>query len=170
MDVRFDIVELNEVTYERLADGRDLSAFFDKTSLRDVKILPYVTTGKATVSGLAESCGFKGRWNIGIACKGDIEETWQGFTAVASAKIDGTGSGLFLTINGGDLTAEAVLDAVMALTELIETGGSAEMTLDAESGVPVEVYYRPPLSYYNDFLLSAMDGDTLSQLERRLID
>lgn len=170
MEVRFEIVKLSETVYEKLADGKSLSAFFDKTRLRDVRIAPRVGTGATSFDGLVEAYGLKGRWSIGIACSGDIEETWRGFTAGANAYIDPEATGLLIVIDGGGLAAEAVLDAVGKLTELLDVSGGAVAVLDAGAGAPVELYYRPPIGYYDDFALSAMDGDTLSQLERRLIE
>ena len=170
MDVWFDIINLNKEAYGKLTEQKDLSAFFDKTIHREIKILPRTTTGQVILSGLTESYGFKGKWSFGIACQGAFEEAWQGFTAGSTMSIDGGGSSLFVTIDGGDLSAEIILDAVASLVELIEFEGNAETYLDCEAGAPIELYYRPPLSYYDDFLLSSMDNDTLAQLERRLIE
>lgn len=192
MDVRFDIIKLSEAVYERLADGKALSAFFDKTHLSDVRIRPRVmrqkisvpatggvkevelaprlTTGEAALSGLTEARGLKGLWAITIDCHGEIDELWRGFSASAAASIDMPDSFLYVCLDGGGLSADMVVEAVGRLTMAIEAFGSSEAVIDSAGNVPVEVYYRPPLNFYDDFSLSEMDGDTLSQLERRLID
>ena len=77
---------------------------------------------------------------------------------------------MYIRIDGGNASSSALINAVGRIVQILSDQSSAMSELDANSGVPVEIYYRPPISYYDDFQLSQMDNNTLFYLERRLIE
>lgn len=172
MNTVFKIDFVDSSVKQELEKSDQLRVVFDKLSVCDVTMTPVLTYGDAVISGLVESYGLKGKWDITITGKGDLSEHWKGFSAHYHAAVDVRGDdSLFVKIDGSALTASAVIDALATLSEAVDIDNCAsDMRIVSSSGVPMEIYYRPPLGFYDDFALADMDTDTLAQLERRLIE
>lgn len=170
MDVRFEFGNLSREKVKKLAGSKPLSAFFDRVSFREAAMRGKTSYGESTVRGLVESYGLLGGWTIGIVGRGDIDDAWDGFSGHAAAKIEPVGSGIYVRVDGGRMSAASLIEMAGGLIQLLTVQSTASVSLGVNGGVPVEVYYRPPISYYDNFQLSQMDKDTLSQLERRLIE
>lgn len=172
IDVRFEIGPVSDAVKQEVTQSNVWSAMFDKVSVYDASIPSMLLTSDAAISGLAESYGLKGRWAITITGHGDINEDWKGFSAHYNARVSvQDNDSTFAYINASGLSADAVIDAVATLSELIDIEGNAAWaSIVSSAGVPMEIYYRPPLAFYDDFTLDNMDNDTLAQLERRLIE
>lgn len=172
MDVRFDILHVSDAVCDTLVTKKGLSAVLSRTKLHDVRVAPRVDYGTIPISGLKESYGLGGRWSVAIEAQGAVSVDWGGFSGESNMEILPEGQKIFVRIDAGGLSASQTLEALAKLIEFIEVAGQdSTVLLDVDSGAPVEIYYRPPLGFYDDpFLLSGMDGDTLAQLERRLIE
>lgn len=172
IDVRFEIGPVDDTVKQKVTQSHVWSAMFDKVSIHDAAVPPILLASDASISGLAESYGLKGHWAITLTGHGDINENWKGFSAHYNAHVNvQDNDSTFVYINASGLSADAVIDAVATLSELIDIEGNAAWaSIVSSAGVPMEIYYRPPLAFYDDFTLGDMDNDILAQLERRLIE
>lgn len=170
MDLLFEFVNIDDNKKKKLTENKPLSAFFDRVTSREAVLSQRTECGESTMSGLTESYRLRGMWTIGIVGKGNIDEALECISGQAAIKIEPIASGMYIRIDGGNASSSALINAVGRIVQILSVQSSAMSELDANSGVPVEIYYRPPISYYDDFQLSQMDNNTLFYLERRLIE
>lgn len=170
MDVLFEFSNIDNKKMKKLAESESLSAFFDRVAIGGAVMSQRIGYGESQVSGLVESYGLRGEWTIGIAGSGDLSDILEWFSGRATMKIEPAVSGLYVRLDGGSVTAAALIEAVGRAVQILSVQSAATTTFYTSGGIPVEMYYRPPLSYYDNFQLSRMDGDTLFQLERQLIE
>nr|DAF21813.1 MAG TPA: hypothetical protein [Caudoviricetes sp.] len=170
MDVLFEFSNIDNKKMKKLAESESLSAFFDRVAIGGAVMSQRIGYGESQISGLVESYGLRGGWTIGIAGSGDLSDILEWFSGRATMKIEPAVSGLYVRLDGGSVTAAALIEAVGRAVQILSVQSAATTTFYTGGGIPVEMYYRPPLSYYDNFQLSQMDGDTLFQLERQLIE
>ena len=170
MDVLFEFANIDSKKMKKLAESKPLSAFFDRVTTGGAVMGQRIGYGESQMSGLVESYELRGGWTIGIAGSGDLSDILEWFSGRATMKIEPAVSGLYVRLDGGSVTAAALIEAVGRAVQILSVQSAATTTFYTSGGIPVEMYYRPPLSYYDNFQLSRMDGDTLFQLERQLIE
>lgn len=169
-DVRFDFIHLEERVCDALMENRTFTAVFDRLERSEVTMTKRLETGDATISGLLESLGMSGRWTLTISYNGELEDEWRGFSGSMPTYLDNDHARTHVTIDGGGVDVETLIDMTASLVEEIAVAGEYTMCISVVNHVPVELYYRPPLVYYDAFTLSQMDDDLLSDLEHRLIE
>lgn len=151
MDLLFEFVNIDDNKKKKLTENKPLSAFFDRVTSREAVLSQRTEDGESTMSGLTESYRLRGMWTIGIAGKGNIDEALECISGQAAITIEPIASGMYIRIDGGNASSSALINAVGRIVQILSVQSSAMSELDANSGVPVEIYYRPPIS--NDELL-----------------
>lgn len=169
--VSFEFSGLEQEACEALASDPKLIAIFERIAKHEIAMPDYQEKGRVNISGLRTSVSFDGAWTLTIDCSGDLQEDWNGFGGASKTLVDVNAPVLFAKMNCSGLEQEVIVDAVGALVEdILLTGENISTEICVSDDVIATVYWRPPLSYYDDNALTSMDETMLKNLDRREVE
>lgn len=151
-------------------EGNRGNAYLGKVWKTEIRVPQRVAQSNVVLSGLFTLFELTGSWQLYLDCDGRLYEINDELSGENTIYVKADAPAMFVELDGGQASTEMILDAVLSMEEKLELSGSVGTILEVSEYVPLTVYFRPPLSYYAEYLLSGMDDDDLAALGYRLIE